>query len=102
MAWRFIPVLLGLLVIVSLSVTSALAASSAIKPGCPVITRAQAEAAIGDVKKIEYHTEHTAGAGEGITWLERCTIYFGPRFKTATPTRFGGTVDVVFTGDDRQ
>ena len=102
MAWRFIPVLLGLLVIVTLSVTSALAASSAIRPGCPVITRAQAEAALGDVKKIEHHTQHTAGVGKGITWLERCTIHFGPRYKGVSPSRFGGSVDVVFTGNERE
>ena len=101
-AWRFIPVLLGLLVIVTVSVTSALAASSVVKPGCPVLTRAQAQAAIGDVKKLVYHSEHTPGGGGGVTWLERCTIYFGPGYKTAQPSRHGGTVDVVFNGNDRQ
>ena len=44
---------------------AASAASSATKPGCPVITRAQAAAALGNVKRLEHHTQHRVGRREG-------------------------------------
>src|SRR5580765_8418317 len=93
-AWRVITVSLGLLL--TLSVTSALAVPSTLvradlKPGCPVITRAQAEAALGKVTKIEHHAQHTPGLGGGITWLQHCTVHFQ-----------GNSVQITFGGDDRQ
>ena len=100
-ASRLIPVALGFLVIVIPNVGGAVAATSVVKPGCPVITRAQAQAAIGDVKKLVYHSEHTPGPGGGVTWLERCTIYFGPGYKSTQPSRRGGTLDLVYNGNDR-
>lgn len=88
-AWRYI--LLPLALVLTLSATSALAASSVLKPGCPAITRAQAAAAIGDVTKIEHHAQHTPGPGGGVTWLQQCTVHFQ-----------GGAVDIVFSRDERQ
>jgi hypothetical protein len=71
--------------------TGVMAAPNAVKSGCPVITRAQAAAALGDVTKLLHHTEHIPGVGGGVTWLRRCHIAFR-----------GGEVHVVFEGKDRQ
>jgi hypothetical protein len=87
-AWRYIPISLGVLTV---SVTSALAASAGFKPGCPVITRAQAAAALGSVKKIEHVAQHTPGPGGGVTWLQQCSMELQ-----------GRPVDVVFSGSDKQ
>ena len=100
-AARPITAVLGFLVIVISNVGGAEAATSVVKPGCPVITRAQAQAAVGDVKKLVYHSEHTPGPGGGVTWLERCRIFFGPGYKSAQPSGRGGTVDVVYNANDR-
>ena len=90
-------------IIATLSVTSAFAAPArAVKAGCPAITRAQAEAAIGDVRKIEYMADHIPGGGGGVTWLQYCRIHFGPGFKKTGAHTFGGSVEISFTGYDRQ
>ena len=44
--------------LLSTCAAAASAASSATKPGCPVITRPQATAALGSIKRLEHHT-HT-------------------------------------------
>ena len=94
-----------LAVLVTLSVTSASAAPSLVKPGCPAVTRAQAEAAIGDVRRIEHHSQRTpfpGAPGGGLTSLQYCEIYFGPGFKKTRPTRYGGYVEIAFDADDRK
>jgi len=55
------------------------------------VTRAQAAAAFGGVRKLEHITEHTPGGGGGVTWLKQCTVHFQ-----------GGAVDIVFGGGDRE
>ena len=91
-------------IVVTSSLASAVAAPSlAVKAGCPAITRAQAEAAIGDVRKIEHQVERIPlGGGRAITWLRYCRIYFGPGFKKTEAYRFGGSLDILFDGDDRK
>jgi hypothetical protein len=52
-----------------------------------VVTRAQAAAALGNVKRLEHFAEHTSGPGGGVTWLQHCTVHFR-----------GGMVQIVFQG----
>ena len=91
-----------LAVLVTLSATSASAAPSITKAGCPAITRAQAEAAIGDVRGITHRTQRIYGK----SYLQQCVIVFGPGFRTTEPgvefePAYRGEVRVSFTGDDR-
>jgi hypothetical protein len=81
----------SLLLGVFAATTSVMAAPSAVKSGCPVITRAQAAAVLGAVRKLLHHTEHIPGVGGGVTWLRRCII-----------RSQGGEVQVAFAGNDRQ
>ena len=77
----------------------ALAAPSIVaKAGCPAITRAQADAAIGDVNRIEHYAEHTPGRRGGVTWLQYRQVYSGPGFKkTAEIGPYGGALEIEFT-----
>ena len=88
-AWRYTVIPLAL--VLTVSVTGAMAAPSVTRAGCPVITQAQAAAALGDVQKIVHHTQHTAGVGGGFTWLLQCTL----RSRS-------GFVNVVISGDEKQ
>ena len=91
-----------LALLVTLSVTSALAAPSITKAGCPAITRAQAEAAIGDVRRITHSTQRY----EGKSYLQQCVIVFGPGFRKTNPgvefdSAYRAEVRVSFSADDR-
>lgn len=86
-----LPCVVALALILTGSMTGALASSSAFKPGCPVITRAQAAAALGDVRKLQHVSQHTPGVGGGVTWLQQCSM-----------ESRGLPVDVVFSGSDRE
>jgi hypothetical protein len=91
-------------IVVTATVASAVAAPSlAVKAGCPAITRAQAEAAIGDIRKIEHQVERIPiGGGRAITWLRHCLISFGPGYKKTQAATYGGSLSIAFEGADRR
>ena len=87
--WLGVVLLIG-----GVGASNALAAPSATRAGCPVITKAQATAALGNVQKIVQHTQRTVGVGgkSVVTSLLQCDIHFRD-----------GVVNIVFSpGDDRQ
>jgi hypothetical protein len=100
--WGALAVLSALVVMWCVASAGA-APSLAAKAGCPAITRAQADAAIGDVRKIEHQVERIPiGGGRAITYLRWCRIFFGPGFKKTQVHRFGGSLDITLEGGDRR
>ena len=61
------------------SMGSAAPAASILGTGCPAPTRAEARAALGDVKGLLHH----AIRKRGVTSLQECLVKLGPRFRGA-------------------
>ena len=83
------------------SIGSAAPAARILGTGCPALTRADARAALGDVKGLLYHAERE----RGVTSLQQCLVKLGPRFRGSDARSKGlsewGEVYVQFGTNDQ-